>query len=247
MTLIGTRAEAQVLPAEDHVVEVSLMFFKPSPELTLSTDATASAVGTVDFVEEFDIQDKTFPEFRATIGRSHKLRVSHVKFSYDESATIERTFVFQGRTFVVGAPASTEIDWELWTIGYEWDFVQRERGFFGVIADLKYNKIEASVESTALSSPAATDTKAPVPTIGVIGRGYVAPMVAITGQFTGLKVSRGDFDVKFTDFDISGLVSFGRFVGAQVGYRSVIADYVVDEDTGVLKMKGPYFGGVLRF
>ena len=247
MILFGARANAQVLPAEDHVGELGLMFFKPSPELTLSTDATASALGTVDFVQEFNIEDKTFPEFRAAIGRNHKFRVSHVKFSYEESATINRTFVFQGRTFIVGAPASADIDWDLWTLGYEWDFVRRERGFFGVIADLKYNKIEASVESTALSSPAATDTKAPVPTIGVIGRGYIAPMVAITGEFTGLKVSSGDFDVKFTDFDISGIVSFGRFVGAQIGYRSVIADYVVDEDTGVLKMKGPYFGGVLRF
>ena len=86
-----------------------------------------------------------------------------------------------------------------------------------------------------------------MPTIGVIGRGYVAPMVAITGEFTGLKVSSGDFDVKFTDFDINAIVSFRRNVGAQIGYRSVVADYTVDNDTGDLKMQGPYFGGVLRF
>ena len=30
-------------------------------------------------------------------------------------------------------------------------------------------------------------------------------------------------------------------------YRSVVVDYVVDEDTGHLKMKGLYFGAVVRF
>jgi len=248
MTLSGTRANAQVLPAEDHVAEIGVMFWKPSPELVLSTDAAGgSALSTVDFVQEFGVEDKTFPEFRAVFGRNHKFRVSYVKSSYDEAATIQRTFVFQGRTFTVGAPATMDFEWELWKLGYEWDFVSRERGFFGLVADLKYNKITASVESTALSSPAAADTTAPVPTIGVIGRGYVAPMVAITGEFTGLKISSGEFDVKFTDFDISGTVSFGRFVGAQLGYRSVIVDYVVDEDTGELKLQGLYFGGLVRF
>jgi hypothetical protein len=52
-----------------------------------------------------------------------------------------------------------------------------------------------------------------VPTIGVIGRGYVAPMMAITGQFTGLRISSSDFEATFFDFDISGIVSLGRHVG----------------------------------
>lgn len=234
--------------AQDRVVELGLVFWKPSPELTLSTDALAgTSINEVDFVQEFGIEDDSFPAFRAAIGRTHKFRLSYVKFSYDADATIQRTFTFQGRRFTVGAPATTDIEWDLWTFGYEWDFVSRERGFFGVVTDLKYNKVKASVDSPALRSTAATDTTAPVPTIGVIGRAYLAPMVFVTGEFTGLKIARDEFDVKFTDFDINGTVTFGRNVGAQVGYRSIIANYIVDEDTGDLTMRGPYFGGVLRF
>jgi len=245
--LTALAAPAQAQAPETHVVELGVMFWRPSPELTLSTDALAgSSIDEVDFVEEFGIEDETFPEFRAVLGRRHKLRVSYVKFSYDAEATIQRTFTFQGRTFTVGAPATTDIEWDLWKIGYEWDFVSRERGFFGVVTDLKYNQVEASVDSPVLRSAAATDTTAPVPTIGVIGRGYIHPMVAITGEFTGLKIGSDDFDVTFTDFDINGTVVFGR-VGAQVGYRSVIADYVVEEDSGDLKMQGLYFGGLVRF
>jgi hypothetical protein len=248
LALPAARAHAQVLPAEDHVVELGVMFWKPSPELTLSTDAlSGTGVNQVDFVQEFGIKDKFFPEFRAVIGRNHKFRVSFVSIKYDADTTIQRRIVFQGRTFNIGVPASTDIEWDLWKFGYEWDFVSRERGFFGFSADVKYNKIEASISSPALTSTAAADTTAPVPTFGVIGRGYVAPMVAITGEFTGLSINRDEFEAKFFDFDIYGTVSFRRNVGVQGGYRSVVVDYLVDQNSGDLKMKGPYFGGVVRF
>lgn len=236
--------------AQDHVVELGLMSWKPSPTLTLSSEGLAgSNVDEVDFVQEFGIEDKSFPAFRVALGRSHKFRLSHAKFSYDPEAVIQRTFTFQGRTFTVNTPASADIEWDLWTFGYEWDFVSRPQGFVGVIADLKYNRIKASIDSPALRSSAETDTTAPVPTIGVAGRGYLGPLLSVGGEFTGLKIGSGDFDVKFTDFDINAtFVPSPRIgIGAQVGYRSVVADYVVDEDTGDLKMQGPYFGVIARF
>jgi len=246
--LLGTASAHAQLPAEDHVVELGVMFWKPSPELILSTDALAGAgVSEVDFVQEFGIEDKFFPEFRATLGRNHKFRASFVTFSYDAETTITRRIVFQGRTFNIGVPATADIKWNLYKFGYEWDFVSRERGFFGFIADLKYNKIQASIDSPALTSAAATDTTAPVPTIGVIGRGYVAPTVSITGEFSGFNINRDEFEGTFFDFDLYGTVSVGRNFGVQGGYRSVVVDYLVDEDTGDLKMKGPYFGAVVRF
>ena len=99
LLLVGAAAPAA---AQDHVVELGLMFWRPSPELTLSTDALAgSSTSQVDFVQEFGIEDKTFPQFRAAFGRNHKFRLSYVNFNYDADAVIGRTFTFQGRTFAV--------------------------------------------------------------------------------------------------------------------------------------------------
>jgi hypothetical protein len=243
LSLVSARAEAQ-----DHVVEVGVMSWKPEPGLTLSTD-TISAFGIeeVDFVQQFGIDKVRFPEFRATIGRSHKARFSYVQFGYEAEATINQTLTYRGQTLRVGAPASTDIEWDLWKFGYEWDFVSRDRGFLGVTADLNLNRVKASVDSPLLTSAASTDTTAPVPTIGVIARGYLSSVVAITGEFSGLKVGGGtDFDVKFIDFDIYGTVG-SRNAGVQIGYRSVTADYVIDADTGDLAMKGMYFGAYARF
>ena len=49
------------------------------------------------------------------------------------------------------------------------------------------------------------------------------------------------------DFDIYATLNFGKNVGVQGGYRSVVAEYLVDDDQGDLKLKGTYFGGVVRF
>jgi hypothetical protein len=70
--------------------------------------------------------------------------------------------------------------------------------------------------------------------------------------FIGNRISESlgdddDFDAKLFDFDIYGTLNFGRHVGAQAGYRRVTANYIIDDDSGDLKMKGIYWGGVLRF
>ena len=59
IVLTGSVSAYAQLPAEDHVVELGVMFWKPSPELILSTDTLVSAgVNEVDFVQEFGIEDK---------------------------------------------------------------------------------------------------------------------------------------------------------------------------------------------
>jgi hypothetical protein len=239
-------------PAEDFRVEAGALFFRPSPDLRIQTGALAPITsGEVDFVEEFNIEDAFFTEFRfvAKPGRRHKIRFNYLAVRYDASATLQRTITFGGRTFTVGVPATADLNWDLWRFGYEWDFVARGRGFVGLIAELKHNRVGADL--SALGIAAVTyEANAPVPTIGIIGRGYPHALVSITAEFTGFKLwdaFSDEFEAELYDFDIYGTVSIGRHVGMRGGYRSVIADYVVDEDTGDLKLQGPYFGGVVRF
>ena len=247
LTLSTTRAEAQ---NNTNVGELSVLFWSSDPTINIQSGAISGATGInepIDFVDEFGIEKKSFPEFRFSVGRSHKFRFGYVPIKYDAEATIQRTINFRGQTFTVGSPATTEVKWDLWRFGYEWDFVSREKGYFGLVAELKYNKLQASIDSPLLSRTAATEQNAPVPTVGVAGRGYVHPMVAISGEFTGLKVNSSEFEAKFTDFDINGSVTFGRHIGVQGGYRAVTVDYVIDDDIGDLQMKGPYVGAVVKF
>ena len=242
----------QVAPGEDFKVELGAMFWSPTPELAINTDALdVAGIGEVDFVQEFDILEKRFTEFRVTLkpARKHKLRFQYIPFRYDpEVVMLERTITFAGRTFTVGVPADAEVEWKMWRFGYEWDFISRTPGFIGLIAELKYNKVRGLIESP-IGTELAEET-APVPALGIIARGYLTEHVSITGEFTGFKMLDSiteEFEVQMSDLDIYANANLGRNVGIQGGYRWIDVEYAADEDLGRLKMKGLYFGGLVRF
>jgi hypothetical protein len=252
----GARADAQfrprepVVPGEDYHAEFGLNWWTPTPELAIGTDSL-DAIGTdIDFVDDFGFEKQRFNEFKATLkpGRKHKIRFQYVAFKYDADAQLQRSFVFNGRRFDIGLPATAAVDWDLWRIGYEWDFVSRNRGFVGLLAEMKWNHVKADITSPIGNE--LTEATAPVPVIGGIGRGYVTRNVSVTAEFTAFKFPNNishDFEAKIYDFDVYGTINMGRNLGVQAGFRSLTAEYLVEEDSGDLKMKGPYFGGVIRF
>ena len=257
--LVAARAEAQFtpraegVPAEDFHVELGTTFWQTEPELTLTTGD--ARVGTVDFVREFGIGKERFREVRAVLkpGRKHKIRFSRVPLKYNQDAVLERSITFQNLTFPVTANANADINWDIYRFGYEWDVISMPKGFIGLVTELKYNKVKASVSATGpvlgqnQTLSANIDQEAPVPTIGGAARGYLGKYVSITGEFTALKIDREEFGGKFYDFDIYGAAHLGKYVGAQFGYRSIDVDYAMDGEQGTMKMTGPYFGGFLRF
>ena len=263
--LTAARAEAQFnvsKPAagEQFHVELGLMFWQPTPAITVQTDGLAALGGAgVDFVQEFGITETRFNEFRAVLkaGRKHKIRVSHVPMEYDAQNVLQRTIVFGGVSYPVSVLATAHLKWEQWRFGYEWDFVAADRGVVGLVTQIQFNKVLAELSAAGYGTE-VTDVSAPVPTLGILARVYPHRLFGITAEFGGFKVPGfigkritdaigNDFDAHVFDIDIYGTLSFGSHVGVQGGYRSISADYVFDNDSGDLEMKGPYFGGVVRF
>jgi hypothetical protein len=237
MMVLTGRASAQVPPETTHAA-IGLNLWSPTPELN---------VQGVDFVNTLGIEEKRFNEVRVILGGAHKLRFSYLPIEYAETGkSITTTVTFEGQTFTGTVPVDYEFKWDLYRIGYEWDFVRFGHGFVGAIAELKYNKVSASV-SSVVATASIEDVKAPIPTVGGIARGYLGNYVSITGEFTGLKLDRDEFRGKFYDFDLYGQLNLTKALAVQVGYRSVDVDYLVDEDQGTFTMKGPYFGGLIRF
>lgn len=263
--LFASRADAQffapqTVPGENYHLELAAMFWTPTPGIVLGSDGLAALSATgVDFVQEFGIENKRFTEFRAVLkGGRNKLRFSKVPIRYQEAAVLQRTITYGGQTFNVNANATADLTWDTWTIGYENDFISRQRGYLGFITELRFNKVIADVAATdgIRTATSFTEVKAPIPAFGVVARVYPHRIVSITGEITGFKVpgflanrlfNGDDVDANLKNIDLYATVSITRFLGIQGGYRSLTADYVVDDDTGDLKMKGPYFGGMIRF
>jgi hypothetical protein len=238
--------EAPPFPGEAFRAEFVTTWWKPDPSLTIQTgELTGAGITDFDFAEEFNLDQKRFTEFRLVLkpAARHKLRFGYVPMRYDQAATLVRPIQFNGRTY--SGSAALDLKWNLWQAGYEWDFMTHERGFLGFIGELKYNDILGIVRSVGQSDFA--ESRAPVPAVGIIGRAYVHRHVAISGEFSGIKVPGDSFDVSLFDLDVSVTASLTRHFGVQGGYRAITADYLVDEDSGDLAMRGIYIGLVSRF
>ncbi len=241
-------AKSNAAVGERFVIEIAGDLWNPDPAITIATDAlTFTGTNSIDFVTELGIQPTRFRNVGVTLkaGRKHKLRFAYTPITYDASTTIRRSFVFNGRTYDIGIPVNTTVDWKFYRFGYEWDIVSRDRGFFGVLGELKYNDITAT-----LASPIGTETAqqtAPVPTIGAIGRGYLVKNLSATVEVSGFKLTRAPDQVKWVDVDVYGTFNVTKNIGARGGYRSIHPTYTVSSDSGDLKLQGPYFGAVVRF
>jgi hypothetical protein len=117
------------------------------------------------------------------------------------------------------------------------------------VLEAKYTDVEATLENVLDTQ--FVRARAPIPAIGIIGRGYILPNVSITGEFSGVKWPEGlikdEYRARYFDFDLYGTINFTDNVGVHAGYRSFDVYYLVDNDEGSLVLKGLYFGGVVRF
>ena len=239
---------------ENYHVEVVGALWNPTPDIVIASEGLGQLGSEIDFVNTLGIEQKRFKQLKVALrpATKHKFRFEYTPINYSAQANVNTTFVFNGQRFNVGLPVATEVKWNAYRFGYEWDFVYKDRGFAGVLLDVKYTDVSATLTSAAVGVEQFTEAQAPIPAIGFIGRGYVAPNISITGEFSFFKlpekaITTEDYSAKYYDFDLYGTVNFNDNVGAQVGYRSFDVYYKVKQDTGTLKLKGMYLGGVVRF
>ena len=235
----GARTLSDPATGEKYHVEVGGYFWNPTPDIAITSQAlTKQALGTrIDFVEDLGIETTRFKQLKVVLrpGRKQKLRFEYTPITYDAVGTLKREIIFNGQKYSLALPVATNLRWKAYRFVYEYDFVYRDRGFVGLLLETKYTDVRAQLSNILVTE--FVSAKAPIPTIGVIGRGYVAPNISITAELSGLGTGGlfgEDYRAHYVDFDLYGTVNFNDYVGAQVGYRSFNVFYHVKEDEVVL-------------
>jgi hypothetical protein len=246
----GTRAPSDRATGENYHVEIAGMSWRPSPEIAITSESLGIVGSTIDFVTDLGIEKHSFKQMKVVLRPSTrtKFRFEYTPIEYESRATLRRPVVFNGISYPIALPVDTELEWKAYRFGFEYDFLYRDRGFVGLLLEAKYTHVEATLANVIDTE--FVRARAPIPAIGVIGRGYVASNVSITGEFSFFKLPESideDYRAKYYDFDLYGTVNFTDNFGAQGGYRSFDVLYRVDSDEGELTLKGLYFGGVVRF
>ena len=240
-------------------IEASAGLWTGSTQMSISSESLGIPGSNIDFKKDLGLTDHTFKPLSLTLrpARKHKFRYQYISLTYEQEATLTRDIIFQGIRYKVGVPVNSQLDWKAHRFTYEYDVVARNWGFVGFLLDAKYTNVLA-----ALQSPIDDEfihAKAPVPAIGGIGRYYIAPNIAITGELSGFRLT----DIKvpgktqtvsghYGELDIYGTLNFTNSFGVQGGYRDLNLGYrlvksTVPTDTGSFIVKGIYINAVARF
>ena len=241
---------------EVYHIEAAGTIWDPSPDINISSESLGILGSQIDFVNALGIERSAFKQLKLVLrpAKKHKFLFEFTPINYTAQTVLQTSFVFNGQRYEIGLPVTTELKWNAYNFGYEWDFVYRNRGFAGVIGELKYTDVTASLSSSVAGAGGLeyTHARAPIPAIGGIGRVYVVPNISITGKFTMFRLPEAaldstDYGGSYYDFDLYGTINFNNYVGAQVGYRSMDVFYKVRLDNGTMNLRGLYFGGVVRY
>jgi hypothetical protein len=207
---------------------------------------------TIDGVNDLSYQQTRFKELRLTLrpGKKHKLRFDYIPISFSSETTLKRDIVFNGIKYSANLPVNSSFKWGAYHLGYEYDFLYRDRWFVGVVLEAKYTHVKVDLNSPVDSE--YTDVAAPIPAIGGIFHVYPVSYVSFTGEITGFKLptsvdKQNRYDGKYMDYNFYGTLNLTNNFGAQVGYRNIIVMYRRETDEGHFKLKGMYFGAVARF
>jgi len=256
--LLPARAQAQFTatpfsdPAtgERYKVEAAGVLWNPPPHIEVASESLGVLGTRINAVTDLGIERKRIGELRFVLrpGQKHKFRINYLPMSYNAVATVQRDFIFNGIRYGVNLPVTTDLSWKTWLLGYEYDFLYKDRWFVGLVLQVKATDIQVN-----LQAPIGTEfarAQAPIPSVGGIARVYVVPNISITGELVGFKLPSSideRYQAHYFDFDLYGTVNFNDYVGAQLGFRNLDLGYGFDRDHGDFKAKGIYFGGVVRY
>jgi hypothetical protein len=235
---------------EKYHVEVSGSFWNPNLFGQISSEQFGIIGSSIDFETDLDFVKTRFKDLRIVLRPSKKarFRIQYTPVVYQAATNLERTIVFNGLNFPISVPIESEFGWKVWRFGYEYDFIYRSRGFVGVLLEGRYTHFTASLNAPGIGSE-FTSAKAPLPALGVVGRAYVLPQVAINFEVSGFRVPDIDPDYKanYFDWDINGTVNLTNNVGVQVGWRKMTTYLQIENDFGDFKFQGLWFGAALRY
>lgn len=240
------------VPAENYHIEASGRFWNPDVFGQISSEQFGIIGTTIDFVNDLGFEKTRFREFGLVLRptRKFKFRIQHTPVGYTAETTLKRSIVFNGQTYPVALPVQSEFDWNVWRFGMQYDAYYRPRGYVGFFVEARYTEMFAQLRSPLQSQPEFRREKAPLPAIGIVGRAYPVPELAINFEMSTFQVPKDtipNVEANYYDWDINGTFNATRFLGVQVGWRRLTNYLSIKKDIGDTKFQGMYVGGALRY
>lgn len=239
---VAGNATAQTLrpPFEDSTIRFEADYWRPE----LTAQVRIGEIGTLlDLKDDLGVVDDDTFRVGATIRFSDRsrLHVSYTPLKYSGDKRLERTVIFDGKTYSVNTQVQSSLDGSYFAADYRFGLIRSEGLELDGLVGVKYADVDALVVSVDIGQRALASLKAPVPIVGAVARINTGP-VGFSGEFSGLTIgSRGSL----YELDIKARAFLGRNLAAHAGYRRLHVRVDHDSDFGIFKPGGFYFGAEL--
>jgi hypothetical protein len=236
---------------ENYHIEAAGSLWTPDVFGQISSEQFGIIGSKVDFVDDLGFEKTRFKDFRLVLrpSKKTKFRIQHTPVSYMAETSLKREFVFNGQTYPVALPLQSQFDWNVWRLGIEYDAFYRPRGYVGFLIEARYTEMYAELRSPVRPTEFRRE-KAPLPAIGIVGRAYPLPALAINFEMSTFNVPKDtipNIEANYYDWDINGTFNVSRYLGVEVGWRRMTNYLSIKKDVGDTKFQGMYFGGALRY
>jgi hypothetical protein len=235
---------------ERYHVEVGGTIWNPSLFGVVSSEQFGIIGSNLDFAADLGYEQTRFRDLRIVLrpGKKHRFRAQYTPVVYTADTSLRRNIVFNGISFPVTVPLTSTFGWKVWRLGYEFDFLYKERGFVGLLLEGRLTDFSAELASPGIGSE-YTRARGPLPAIGVVARAYPLREVAINFEVSGFSLPDIDpkYQANYFDWDIHGTINLTNYFGFQVGWRKMSTFLAMDRDKGDLKFQGMWFGGAVRY
>ncbi|OGP15204.1 MAG: hypothetical protein A2054_05760 [Deltaproteobacteria bacterium GWA2_55_10] len=224
----GTKASA--------IVDVEARYWFSDFDDTIRV-SEGSAVGTdINLVDDLGIDDENFVEGRITLELgSHKIRYGYMPLKWEGSNTLTSSIVFNGQTYSASTNVESELKMDYHRLGYEYDIIDTLNNKLGVIFEVKYFDVEASLKSATLDE--RESFKAPIPTVGIAAQVGLPFLFSVGGEITGISLGS---DAYLVDGEAMVNLKPAPFVIISGGYRVFKLHLENDDDLADITVKGPF-------
>lgn len=236
---------------ENYHIEVSGRLWKPDVFGQISSQQFGIVGTKIDFIDDLGFEKTRFKDLRIVLRptKKFKFRIQHTPVVYTAETTLKREIIFNGQNYPIAVPIQSEFNWNVWRFGMEYDAFYRPRGYVGFFIEARATEMIAELRSP-LHQPEFRRERAPLPAIGIVGRAYPLPALAINFEMSTFKVPANtlpNIEANYYDWDINGTFNVNRFAGVHVGWRRMTNYLSIKSDIGDTKFQGMYFGGTLRY
>ena len=235
---------------EKYHIEVSGNLWTPALFGQISSEQFGLIGSRIDFVDDLGFETTRFKDLKVVLrpSKKFKFRFEYTPVQYKAETGLKRELVFNGQKFPVSLPIHTQFDWKVMRLGLEYDVFYRSRGYVGFFLEGRYTQMTASLSSPIVSE--FTTVKAPLPALGLVGRAYVLPEVAVNFEVSTFQVPNGvlpNVEANYFDWNVDGTFNVNNHVGLQVGWRRMTNFLQIKTDMGDTKFQGLWFGAALRY